>query len=70
MYPESSNKPNLLTSREVARRLGIDVSAFSTMRAAGYGPRPVMQAGRSYLYHPADVDAWIAEQKRLNRQGG
>lgn len=50
----------LLTSREVAARLGISVGTLANWRCVGTGPRAV--AGRStggVRYHAADVDAWI-----------
>lgn len=59
--PANNSAPTvLLTSREVAARLGISVGTLANWRCAGTGPRAV--AGRStggVRYHAADVEAWI-----------
>ena len=64
-----AHSPTYLTSEEVAKKLNISTTTLSQMRVNGYGPSYAMKLGRSYLYDPVVVDAWI-ELQRKHRQGG
>ncbi|WP_242686371.1 helix-turn-helix domain-containing protein [Aeromicrobium sp. IC_218] len=47
----------MLTARDAARRLGVDVEQLRRWRRAGTGPAWV-RLGRSIRYHPDALDTW------------
>lgn len=53
----------LLTDAQVARLLGTSRKALAQRRWRGGGPRYV-KLGRRVLYDPADLEAWIQQNKR------
>ena len=63
----TAQAPHYLTSEEVAKKLNVSTTTLSQMRVNGYGPFYATQLGRSYLYDPAEVDAWIAAQRERNQ---
>lgn len=57
----------LLTAREVAAILRCSVSALYIGRSRGKNLPVAIRRGRALLYDPADVRAWI-EQNRERRE--
>lgn len=57
-----------MISAEVAAKLRVPVETVRYWRHLGKGPRS-FKVGRRVLYDPADVDAWIAEQRKLADAG-
>ena len=56
----------LLTVRQAAARLGLSKSALDKMRCAGKGPRFIKSTPRAVRYDPADIENWIASQRRFS----
>jgi len=56
---------NLLSVHGAAQVLGLAVSTLNKFRVYGTGPRFV-KLGRSVRYRPADLDAWIDENRRAS----
>lgn len=54
----------LMTTKQVSEYLGIGVSTLLLYRAMGTGPRYIKILKRLVRYEKADVDAWLAEQKK------
>ena len=53
----------LLSEQAVSKSLGLTRQALQNMRWRGGGPRYV-KLGRRVLYDPADLEAWIQQNKR------
>lgn len=53
----------LLSEQAVSKSLGLTRKALQNMRWRGGGPRYV-KLGRRVLYDPADLEAWIQQNKR------
>ncbi|WP_409482777.1 helix-turn-helix transcriptional regulator [Arsenicicoccus dermatophilus] len=53
---------DLLTIAEVAERLRVPVQTIRWLRQEGRFA-PAYKVGRRLLWSPADVDAWLAEQR-------
>lgn len=57
----------LLTTKEAARRLGVESQTLRVWRLRGYGPRFVRLGAHRLsrcMYDPRDVDAWLESRKR------
>lgn len=68
MQPASAlHKP--MTVDEVASYTGIAAATLRYYRSARRGPRSY-KLGRRVVYDPADVDAWVAQQKAATSAGG
>lgn len=65
--PEVTSEP--LTTEEVAGMTRIPTATLRYFRYLGTGPRSY-KLGRKVVYDRADVDAWIAEQKKSTAAGG
>lgn len=57
----------LLTSKEVAARLGVSEWTVWKLRQRGEGPRwvPIRRAVR---YRPEDVECWVSERARQREE--
>jgi predicted DNA-binding transcriptional regulator AlpA len=55
--------PNLLKTDETARLTGLSVSTLNKLRLTGKGPRYI-KLGRSVVYDPADISAWVEANRR------
>jgi predicted DNA-binding transcriptional regulator AlpA len=55
--------PRLMTRNEVAEYLGIAPKTLSNWNSAGTGPVPVRYGGRSVMYLPEDVLAWVRSKR-------
>ena len=54
----------LLTPRDVADLLGVTIQTLAVWRCEGRYALPYVKAGRLVRYRRADVDAFIAAQRR------
>ncbi len=53
----------LLNERQTAEYLGVTPRALQAWRTRGGGP-PYLRVGhRTIRYHPADLDAWLADRR-------
>lgn len=59
----ASNAQRMLQTRQAAEYCGLSASTFEKLRLSGGGPRYV-KLGRRVVYDPADLDAWLAENRR------
>lgn len=55
--------PELLSTRELADRLGIPVSTVRYWRMRREGP-PGFKLGKRVVYRASDVSRWIEQQRR------
>jgi excisionase family DNA binding protein len=53
------DRGGLMTTRQLAERLGVSVRTIEGWRRTGTGPRFV-KVGRVARYHPDDVARWVA----------
>lgn len=61
--PPAVAEKNFLAATDVARLLGIGERTVWRHRQAGRLPPPLVVGGRT-LWHRADIEEWIREQKR------
>jgi predicted DNA-binding transcriptional regulator AlpA len=61
--PETPPDRHLLSAAEAARYLGLATQTLAKMRVSGESP-PYHKLGRSVVYDPADLEAWLAVRKR------
>ncbi len=59
----ASNAPKMMQTPQAAAYCGLSSSTFEKLRLSGGGPRYV-KLGRRVVYDPADLDAWLAENRR------
>lgn len=59
----ASNAQRMLQTPQAADYCGLSSSTFEKLRLSGGGPRYV-KLGRRVVYDPADLDAWLAENRR------
>lgn len=52
----------LLTTKEVAERLGISEAALAIWRSTGRVRLPFVRIGRAVRYRPSDIEEWLARQ--------
>ena len=55
--------PRYLSTKEAADYIGLSDCTLNRMRVTGEGPR-YAKLGRRVVYAPADLDAWVEENKR------
>lgn len=55
--------PRMMRTVEAAAYCGSSTSTFEKLRLTGRGPRYV-KMGRRVVYDPADLDAWLAANRR------
>lgn len=65
--PAVINRP--LTTDEVSERTGVPGATLRYFRYLGTGPRSY-KLGRRIVYDLADVEAWVAAQKKATAAGG
>ncbi len=58
---------DLIVTKELAAYLRRPVATVRWWRSKGLGP-PGVRLGRGIVYRRADVDAWINEQERAERE--
>jgi excisionase family DNA binding protein len=59
----SLTTPKYLSVEEAARYCRVSASTFNKLRLYG-GGAPFLKIGRRVLYDLADLDAWLAAQRR------
>ena len=59
----SAGRRRMLNARRAAEYCGVSKSFLDKARCTGYGA-PLHKIGRRCLYDAADLNAWLAEQKR------
>jgi predicted DNA-binding transcriptional regulator AlpA len=64
MHPHDFKLRKMLSAPEAAAYCGSSASTFAKLRLYGSGPLYV-KLGRRVVYDPADLDRWLA----LNRRG-
>lgn len=60
---EAREARHLLNTQDAAQYVGLAVQTLAKMRVSGESP-PYHKLGRSVVYDPADLDAWLALRKR------
>lgn len=53
----------MLSTAEVATRLGLSISYLNKLRVEGGGP-PFVKIGTRVIYDGADLNAWLASRKQ------
>jgi predicted DNA-binding transcriptional regulator AlpA len=61
---KSDKAPNVLTSRDAARMVGLSESTLAKLRLNGNGPS-YCKLGRRVVYRPTDLEEWL--QSRTTR---
>lgn len=60
---------HLLKTKEVCDRIGFGITVVTDWVAEGKFPQPIRPFGKCHpLFVESEVDAWIDEQIRLNRE--
>lgn len=65
MQQAVENARRMLRTQEAAEYCGSSVSTFEKLRLYGGGPRYV-KLGRRVVYDPADLDTWLAANRRTS----
>lgn len=55
----------MMRVREAAGFLGVSISYLNKLRVLGGSPR-YAKIGRAVVYDPADLEAWVAERRRVS----
>lgn len=66
LRPSAPSEPlvgQLITAADLAEALGVTERTLASWRERGTGPVYVRTGGRAPRYLPADVDAWLLEQR-------
>lgn len=63
MAQDASSTRKMLRTPDAAAYCGSSASTFEKLRLQGGGPRYV-KIGRRVVYDPADLDEWLAENRR------
>ena len=65
----STEIEEFLDDEAAAIKLKVKPATLPQWRSRGIGP-PYHKIGRSAYYRPSDIDAWIAQQRRIPRARG
>jgi predicted DNA-binding transcriptional regulator AlpA len=65
MHPHENQLRRMLSTPEAASYCGSSASTFAKLRLYGGGPLYV-KVGRRVVYDPADLDRWLASQRRAS----
>lgn len=65
MPTSTTTKRKMLRTRDAAEYCGSSASTFEKLRLYGGGPQYV-KLGRRVVYDPADLDAWLAANRRAS----
>lgn len=63
MAEDAPSPRRMLRTPDAAAYCGSSASTFEKLRLSGGGPRYV-KLGRRVVYDPADLDAWLSENRR------
>lgn len=65
MIPQTPLHRQMLRTDDTARIIGLSPSTLAKLRLTGGGPRYI-KLGRTVVYDPADVEAWLSTHRRLS----
>ncbi len=65
MQDSTKRRAAMLRTGEAAEYCGSSASTFEKLRLYGGGPRYV-KIGRRVVYDPADLDQWLASNRRTS----
>jgi hypothetical protein len=65
MNPHEYNQRKMLNALAAAAYCGSSASTFAKLRLYGGGPM-FLKLGRRVVYHPDDLDRWLAEHRRAS----
>jgi predicted DNA-binding transcriptional regulator AlpA len=65
MHPHEYNQRKMLNAPAAAAYCGSSASTFAKLRLYGGGPM-FLKLGRRVVYHPDDLDRWLAEHRRAS----
>jgi predicted DNA-binding transcriptional regulator AlpA len=59
----SPNQRRMLRTDDAATYTGVSASTLNKLRLTGGGPEYI-KLGKSVVYDPADLDAWLSSKRR------
>jgi hypothetical protein len=65
MLPSEHQQRKMLQAPAAAAYCGLSASTFAKLRLYGGGPM-FLKLGRRVVYHPGDLDRWLAEHRRAS----
>jgi predicted DNA-binding transcriptional regulator AlpA len=65
MLPSEHQQRKMLKAPAAAAYCGSSASTFAKLRLYGGGPM-FLKLGRRVVYHPGDLDRWLAEHRRAS----
>lgn len=65
MIPQANSPPRMLRTDEASKLIGLSPSTLAKLRLTGGGPRYI-KLGRTVVYDPADIEAWLRSHRRLS----
>ena len=63
MLDNASNSRRMLRTEDASTYTGLSASTLTKMRLTGAGPEYI-KIGKSVVYDPADLDAWLSSKRR------
>ncbi|WP_260682905.1 helix-turn-helix transcriptional regulator [Rhizobium laguerreae] len=63
MLDISPNQRRMLRTDDAATYTGVSASTLNKLRLTGGGP-DYIKLGKSVVYDPADLDAWLSSKRR------
>ncbi|MGO4135008.1 MULTISPECIES: helix-turn-helix transcriptional regulator [Rhizobium] len=63
MLDISPNQRRMLRTDDAATYTGVSASTLNKLRLTGGGPEYI-KLGKSVVYDPADLDAWLSSKRR------
>lgn len=63
MHDISPNQRRMLRTDDAATYTGVSASTLNKLRLTGGGPEYI-KLGKSVVYDPADLDAWLSSKRR------
>jgi predicted DNA-binding transcriptional regulator AlpA len=63
MLDTASNQRRMLRTEDAANYTGLSASTLNKLRLTGGGPEYI-KVGKSVVYDPADLDAWLSSKRR------
>lgn len=63
MHDTASNMRRMLRTEDAANYTGLSASTLTKLRLHGGGPEYI-KLGKSVVYDPVDLDAWLSSKRR------
>ena len=63
MTDTASTQRRMLRTEDAAGYVGLSASTLCKLRLVGNGPRYI-KIGKSVVYDPTDLDAWLSSKRR------